>query len=175
MKTKKIFYSLFLFLFITCSVLSQETAVKQETKTTKSDAGGSATSKELVGFWKMIPLPNKAVNKVNPWPMAYQWFQFTENGKLYSMMLSDSKEYSTSELTTIFKTLPKDKTPNYILQGQFVIIDNPTIKNYKEIWGTNIFAKDIEGVAKAGDLIMTLDDGTRTGKVIYYRLLRRIK
>lgn len=175
MKTKKVFYSFFLILFITCSVLSQQTAVKQEAKTTKSSAGGPATLKELVGFWKMIPLPNKVVNKVNPWPMAFQWFQFTGNGKLYSLMLSDSKEYSSSELATIFKALPKNTTPNYLLQGQFVIIDNPTIKNYREIWGTNIFAKNIEGVAKAGDLIMTLDDGTHTGKVMYYRLLRRVK
>jgi hypothetical protein len=175
MKTKKTVYSLFLFLFITCSALSQETAVKQEAKTTKSSAGGPATAKELVGFWKMIPLPNKAVNKVNPWPLAYQWFQFTESGKLYSMMLSDNNEYSSSELAATFKVLPKNTTPNYKVQGQFVTIDNPSVKNYKEIWGTNIFAKDIEGVAKAGDLIMTLDDGTNTGKVIYYRLLRRIK
>lgn len=175
MKNKKIFYSLFFFLFITYSVLSQETAVKQETKTTKSDAGGPATSKELVGFWKMIALPSKVPNKVNPWPLAYQWFQFTENGKLYSMMLSDSKEYSSSELATVFKALPKDKTPNYVLQGQFAIIDNPDMKNYREIWGTNIFAKDIEGLAKTGDLLMTLDDGTLTGKVIYYRLLRKVE
>lgn len=175
MKTKKIVYSLFLFLFITCSILSQESAVKQETKTTKSEAGGPATSKELVGFWKMIPLPNPAVNKLNPWPLAYQWFEFTESGKLYSMMLSDSKEYSSSELAATFKVLSKDKTPNYKVQGQFVIIDNPNTKNYKEIWGTNIFAENIEGVAKTGDLIMTLDDGSLTGKVIYYRLLRRVK
>lgn len=175
MKTKKIFYAFFLFLLITCSILAQETAVKQETKTTKSDAGGPATTKQLVGYWKMIPLPNKAVNKVNPWPMAYQWFQFTESGKLYSMMLSDSKEYTSSELAATFKVLPKNTTPNYKVQGQFVTIDNPIAKNYREIWGTNIFAKDIEGIAKKGDLIMSLDDGTNTGKVIYYRLLRRVK
>ena len=68
----------------------------------------------------------------------------------------------------------QQKTKNVIFENGREF-ENFCIKNYKEIWGTNIFAKDIEGVAKAGDLIMTLDDGTRTGKVIYYRLLRRIK
>jgi hypothetical protein len=165
---KKIVYSIIFFLFIASSAISQE-------KNTKSDAGGPASAKELIGFWKMIPLPNKTANKVNPWPQDYQWFWFTDKGKVYSMMNSEYKEYSSSELRTVFKVLSKDKTPNYKLQGQFVTIDNPTIKNYKELWGTNIFAKDIEGIANKGDMIMTLDDGTQTGKVVYYRLLRRIK
>jgi hypothetical protein len=168
MQIKKTFYSIVFFLLIANSAISQE-------KNTKSEAGGPATAKELVGFWKMMPLPNKSANKINPWPQEYQWFCFTENGKVYSMMKSENGEYSSSELSNVFQVLPKDKTPNYKLQGQFVIIDNPAIKNYKELWGTNIFAKDIEGIAKKGDLIMTLDDGTQTGKVVYYRLLRRIK
>jgi hypothetical protein len=165
---KKITYSIIFFLLIVNSAISQE-------KNTKSETGGPATAKELVGFWKMISLPNKSVNKVDPWPQEYQWFWFTEKGKVYSMMKSENGNYSSSELTAIFKVLLKDKIPNYKLQGQFVIIDNPAIKNYKEIWGTNVFAKDIEGVALKGDMIMTLDDGTQTGKVVYYRLLRRIK
>lgn len=165
---KKISYSIIFFLFIAGYAFSQE-------KNTKSDAGGPATAKELVGFWKMIPLPNKSANKVNPWPQDYQWFWFTENGKVYSMMKAENSEYSSTELTTVFKVLPKDMTPNYKLQGQFVIIDNPAINNYKELWGTNILAKDIEGIANKGDMIMTLDDGTQTGMVVYYRLLRRIK
>ena len=155
-------------------MLIANNAISQE-KNTKSEAGAPATAKELVGFWKMIPLPNAAMNKVNPWPQEFQWFEFTEKGKVYSMMKTKNGEYTSSELTTVFKVLPKEKTPNYRIQGQFVIIDNPEIKNYKEIWGTNMFAKDIEGIAKKGDLIMTLDDGTQTGKVVYYRLLRRIK
>jgi hypothetical protein len=165
---KKTFYSIVFFLLIVNSSVSQE-------KKTKSDAGDSATARELVGFWKMIPLPNKSANKINPWPQDYQWFWFTEKGKVYSMMKSENGEYSSTELTTLFKVFPKDKTQNYKLLDQFVIIDNPAIKNYKEIWGTNVFTKDIEGIAKKGDLIMTLDDGTQTGKVVYYRLLRRIK
>jgi hypothetical protein len=165
MKIKKISYSL-LFFFLSFCAISQEKS--------KSDAGGPPTLKELVGFWKMIDLPNKEkMNKVNPWPQPYQWFVFYENGKIYSMMNSQDGAYSTKELAQIFEVLPKDKTPNYKLDGQFVIIDNPEIKDYQEIWGVNIFAKDIGSKVKKGDLIMSLDDGN--GKAIYYRLLRRIQ
>lgn len=143
--------------------------------TTKSSAGGPATAQELIGYWRMVPLPNSAENKVNPWPQKYQWFEFTKEGKINSMMNSEDKKYSPKELHTIFEVFPKHRVPNYKIQGEFIIIDNPEVKNYLEVWGTNIFAKDIDGVAEKGDLIMTLDDGTLTGKVIYYRLLRRIK
>lgn len=178
-KIKKIGNLLLFFLAFNISVKSQvnvtNTAVKKETASAKSEAGGPATASELVGFWKMIPLPNPAINKVNPWPQKYQWFEFTKEGKINSVMMeSDNKEYTSSELKTVFNVFSNDELPNYKVQGQFVTIDNPKIKNYVEMWGTNIFDKDIEGVAKKGDLIMTLDDGTQTGKVVYYRLLRRI-
>lgn len=123
----------------------------------------------------MIPLPSKSANIVNPWPQYFQWFEFTEDGKIYSMMKSENGEYSSNELAAVFKVLPKEKTPNYKFQERFVIIDNPEINNYRGLWGTNIFDKDINGLANKGDMIMTLDDGTQSGKVVYYRLLRRIK
>ncbi len=164
---KKSFF-LFSILLISISAISQDT-------NKKSAAGGPASAKELLGYWKMISIPNLAVNKVNPWPQPYQWFQFTKDGKVSSMMSSVNKEYSKQELHVLFEAFQKNKIPNYKVSGSFVIIDNPSVKNYLEIWGTNIFAKDIEGIAKKGDLMMTLDDGTQTGKVVYYRLLRRIK
>lgn len=149
---KKIIQLFFLLLF-TFTVVAQDTS-------NKSSAGGPATAKELVGFWKMIPLPNPSVNKVNPWPQPYQWFEFTEDGKVYSMMVSSNKEYSKQELRKAFDVFPKKRVPNYKMYGAFVIIDNPEIKNYLEIWGTNIFAKNIDGIAQKGDLMLTLDDGT---------------
>ena len=70
-KLRKIGCSLFLFLIFTITASSQVNATniapKEDTKITKSVAGGSATTYELIGFWKMIPLPNPAMNKVNPW------------------------------------------------------------------------------------------------------------
>lgn len=146
----------------------------------ESSAGGPITKKsQLVGYWKMIELPKKEMNKTNPWPLPYQWFYFDTNGKVYSMMASENKEYTLKELKDIFSLLPNNKTPNFSIEGQFVIIDNPERKGYLEIWGANIFAQDIEGLANKGDLIMTLDESNKknqiTGNVVYYRLLRPIK
>ena len=166
-KIKRILLPFFL-LLISLNVVSQD-------QNNKSSAGGPATAQELIGYWEMIPLPNPKMNKVNPWPQNYQWFEFTKDGKINSMMSSEYKEYSIQELHTVFEVFPKKRVPNYKVNRSFVTIDNPENKNYLEIWGTNIFAKDIEGIAKKGDLMMTLDDGTQTGKVVYYRLLRRIK
>jgi len=151
-------------LFICISAFSQN----------KSEAGGPPTHSELVGFWKKVGFPNEEkLNQVNPWPQKFQWFAFYENGKVYSMMLDDDTNYTSKQLAEIFSVLPADTTPNYNLKGQFLTIDNKEIKDYQEIWGVNLFAKDINDFLKKGRLIMSLDDGK--GNVIYYRLLERVQ
>ncbi len=157
------------------SINKTATSVSEEVnkKSPNSDTGGPPTKQQLIGFWKMVEFPKKEMNHVNPWPLPYQWFAFYEDGKVYSMMASQDANYTAEDLDELFKTLPNNQVPNYNLKGQFLTIDNPGIKNYKELWGVNLFAKDIEGFAKNGDLIMTLDDGN--GNVIYYRLLRKVK
>ena len=152
-------------IFLSISVFAQEN---------KSEAGGPPMLSELIGFWKKVEIPNEEkLNKENPWPQKYQWFAFYENGKVYSMMSDIDYNYSSKELKEIFSVLPSEKIPNYILEGQFLTIDNKEIKDYQELWGVNLFAKDINKFLKKGNLMMTLDDGT--GNVIYYRLLKRIE
>lgn len=139
-----------------------------------SEYGGPPKRSELIGFWKKVDLPNEEkLNKENPWPLKYQWFAFYENGKVYSMMTSTDSNYSSKQLKEVFSALPCDKTPDFVLDGQFLTIDNKEIKDYRELWGVNLFAKDLNEVVKKGNLIMTLDDGS--GNVIYYRLLKRIE
>lgn len=129
---------------------------------------------ELIGFWKKIELPNEEkLNKVNPWPQKHQWFAFYKSGKVYSMMTANDHDYSVNDLEKIFSILPKDKTPDYKLEGQFLTIDNKEIKDYQELWGVNLFAIDINEFLKKGNLLMSLDDGE--GNVIYYRLLKRLE
>ncbi|WP_396146371.1 hypothetical protein [Flavobacterium sp.] len=138
-----------------------------------SQAGGPPKLTELIGFWKKVEIPNEeSINQVNPWPQKYQWFAFYENGKVYSMMSDKDYDYTSKELNEIFKVLPSEKTPNYTLNGQFLSIDNKETKDYKEIWGVNLFAIDVNEFLKKGNLIMSLDDGK--GNVIYYRLLKKI-
>lgn len=142
----------------------------------QSDAGGPPKKEDLIGYWKMKNVEKlEKMNGENPWPQKYQWFAFYENGKIFSMMTEQDYNYTSQELKVIFDVLPKEKVPNYSLQGQFVLINNPEIKGYEETWGVNLFAKDINDFLKKGNLLMTLVDGSENGKVIYYRLLERIK
>lgn len=156
---------LLLLIFLSTSLFGQEK---------ESEAGGPPKLAELVGFWKKIELPNEdSLNKSNPWPQKFQWFAFYENGKVYSLMSDEDKNYSSNDLKEIFAILPVQKTPNYKLDGQFLTIDNKDDENYHELWGVNLFATDINDLFLKGRLIMTLDDGN--GDVVYYRLLSRIK
>ncbi len=143
-------------------------------KGNSSDIGGPPKLNEIIGFWQKIEHPNeKKVNKVNPWPLKYQWFGFYKNGKVYSMMTSEDTTYTAKELDEIFKSLPEERVPNYKLNGQFIYIDNKEIKNYLEVWGINLLRKNASATLKKGMLIMTLDDGK--GNVIYYRILKKVK
>ena len=158
---------LILLTFFSVSLFAQEN---------KSNAGGPPKWNELIGFWKKVEIPNEEkLNKVNPWPQKYQWFAFYKNGKVYSMMSDKDYEYTSKELKEVFNVLPFEKTPNYKLNGQFLIIDNKEIKDYEEMWGVNLFAIDVNDFLKKGNLIMSLDDGKGDGNVIYYRLLRKLE
>lgn len=157
---------LILFLFF-----SFATAVGQEKE---CEFGGPPKLSELIGFWKKVEIPDEEkMNLTNPWPQKYQWFAFYENGTIYSMMSDVDTNYSVKELKEIFGNLPVEKTPNYKLEGQFLTVDNKEDKNYKELWGVNLFAIDINENLKKGNLMMTLDGGN--DNIIYFRLLKKIE
>lgn len=146
--------------------------MKENQETEDNGVGGPPTKEQLFGVWVMIDIPNsKEINKVNPWPMPYQWFYFSEEGKFFSMMKTESDFVSAKDLIEVYDVFSKDQIPNYQYYGQVITIDNPEIENYQELWGVNIFTQDY-AFAKKGDLIMTLDDGK--GEVIYHRLLRKL-
>ena len=139
-----------------------------------SEAGGPPKLSELIGFWKKVDAPElEKLNTENPWPQKFQWFAFDKNGKVYSMMSTQDANYTSKQLQKMFAVLPFDKTPDYKLDGQFLTIDNKEIENYQEVWGVNLFTKDLKSFIKKGNLIMSLDDGN--GQVLYYRLLEKIK
>lgn len=139
-----------------------------------NENGGPPAISELIGYWKKVDYPAaERKSQVNPWPQKYQWFAFYENGKVYSMMTDTDANYTPKELQEMFNALPKEGNLDYKYKGGILLITNKEIKNYREIWGVNQFAKDINEYMKTGRLLMTLDDGN--GRVIYYRLLERIK
>ena len=53
-------------------------------------------------------------------------------------------------------------------------VENPEIEGYFELWGMNIFTRDMKQVVKKGDLVMSLAD-PETLEPIYFRLLRKVK
>lgn len=153
-----------IFLLLSISTFSQN----------KSDAGGPPNRAELIGFWKKVDILNgDKLNQVNPWPQKFQWFAFYENGKVYSLMMDENDDFTVEQLKHLFTILPSDKTPDFVLKGQFLTIDNKDNKEYEEVWGVNLLAKDVNDFLKKGRLIMSLDDGN--GNAIYYRLLERVK
>ena len=167
MKIKKIL-TIFL-LFISITAFCQEN--------NKSDAGGWPMRSEILGFWKMVNFPKlEKMNKENPWPQPYQWFAFYDDGKVFSMMTDKDGNYTKQELQIFFEALPQS-TPTFKYDGKFMTIVNPEIESYIEIWGVNLFAKDIGNNVKKGDLMMSLDDGSGKGNssIIYYRLLRKVE
>ncbi|MDI9256860.1 hypothetical protein [Flavobacterium sedimenticola] len=138
-----------------------------------NENGGPPTISELIGYWKKVDYPAaERKSQVNPWPQKYQWFAFYENGKVYSMMMDSDANFTPKELDEIFSALPKEGNPDYKYRGGIMLITNKKIEDYREIWGVNMFAKDINEYMKKGRLMMTLDDGN--GKVVYYRLLEKI-
>ena len=139
-----------------------------------SDIGGAPTQSELIGFWKMVKTKElEKLNKVNPWPLPYQWFAFYKNGNFNSMSSSKDENISQKDLNKLFDTL-KTKSPTYNLKGSFISIKYPNLENQYQLWSINIYYKNIGKNLKNGDIIMSLARA-KDGKAIYYRQLRKIK
>ena len=147
-------------------------------KTERNEIGRFAKNDEIIGFWKLVPLPKEAsdkLNKVNPWPQTYQWFGIYDDGKMFSFMSSKDQNISAKELDQTFKALPSSLAYKY--ENGFLMVKNEEIKNYGELWGVNYMLVEtkIGGVlpVSQGDLMMSLQ-GTKEQGVIYYRHLRKI-
>ncbi len=53
--------------------------------------------------------------------------------------------------------------------NNFIVISNPAIKNYSEVWDVNIFRQKMYGLPhKSGDLVISLAGGNK-GEPVYYR------
>jgi hypothetical protein len=139
------------------------------------DPGRFATKDDVIGFWKMLPLKSpEKVNKVNPWPLPYQWFAFYEDGSLTSMASTEDKVLSRKELAEAFDIV-KSSAPRYSWSNGFMVVTYLSPPS-TEHWGVNIVTSNLElsiGKLQPGDLIMTLAGGSDGGPV-YYRILRKV-
>ncbi|OGX06710.1 MAG: hypothetical protein A2Z88_09540 [Omnitrophica WOR_2 bacterium GWA2_47_8] len=132
-----------------------------------------AQKEDVIGLWEMIPVPAE-FNRVNPWPMPYQWFGFYENGRFSSMMTTESYTLQKQELEEIFAQ--RKLEVEYRLEGDWFILTYQSLPGHQEYWGINLVLKEATLASSIhilpGDLLMTLegDEG-----IVYYRHLRRVR
>ncbi|MGO1117929.1 hypothetical protein ACTL6U_04460 [Rhodovibrionaceae bacterium A322] len=143
----------------------------EETQTLKN---GPPKPNEIIGYWKLKEWPKKDLNKVNPWPLPFQYFAFFEDGRYASIMMSADKEVQPESLDAVKATFG-EKLPTYRWVKNFIVVTNPEIENYREIWGMNIFRTKVDGLPFGkGDLVMSLAGGKK-GNAVYYRWLTPIE
>ncbi|WP_346353088.1 hypothetical protein [Azotosporobacter soli] len=144
--------------------------------TQKSDIGHFAKPEEIVGYWELVQWPEalKRINKVDPWPATpYQYFVFYADGKAASIMSTLERKTTRSDLDESNKVLRGAMSYEY--KEGIMLIRNAQIPGYQEKWGVNIIEKKFQAAGVdhlPGDMLMSLEDGT--GKVVYYRHLRRM-
>ena len=137
-----------------------------------SEFGGVPNPKEILGFWKMVPLNKPEINRINPWPQPYQWFAFYDDGSFVSMAKTEGQTLTAKDLKKLFSPV-KLNSPRYSWKNNYLIVEYKNMPGKYEIWGINIFRKDSR-ISKKGDIIMSLADG-KTMKPIYFRHLTPIK
>jgi hypothetical protein len=150
-------------------------AFAQDSTSEGAEPGRTATCDELIGFWKLVPLNDASINEVDPWPLPFQWFIFTEDGHVSSMMATEDRELSRSDLEEVLSELGSD-SPTYRCEEPWLIIEYPELPGQLELWGKNIFIRRA-GLQNAmpfevGDVVLTLADPDDR-HMIYYRWLRK--
>lgn len=171
--SRKIFIPTFLILCCFFGLL-----IYSWTQKIDSEIGRFAKKEEIVGYWKLVTLHpdlSQKINKVNPWPLPYQWFAIYNDGKIFSFMSSKDQELTARELDELSKSIPPNTT--YEFNSGFLTVSYSDVKNIKELWGVNIIKREVKirGVAPAlpGDIVMSLQGGPKDG-IIYFRHLRKI-
>ena len=140
------------------------------------ERGGFAKPGDVVGYWQMIPMSAEltAKNVENPWPLPHQYFAIYANGEMFSHMSTHATDHTPASLDQLHATFPNAVRYAFDADG-FMVVTYSDRPGERERWGVNLLAQDFTSGGtefKAGDLLMSLDDGH--GNPIYRRLLRRI-
>lgn len=133
---------------------------------------------QVIGCWKKINFPEsvaKKMNKIDPYPLPYQWYCFFEGGAFFSMHSNNEESYSTSQLIEESKIFPSVEEYS-IPSASLIVIDHKEAKQTTN-WVSSIIASDwpLAGIhLKEGDLLMTIRN-PNTGQDVYSRFLTKIK
>ena len=145
-------------------------------RTGADERGGFAKPGDVVGYWQMIPMSAEltAKNVENPWPLPHQYFAIYANGEMFAHMSTHATEHTPASLDQLHATFPNAVRYAFDADG-FMVVTHADQPDQPELWGVNLLAQDFTSGGtefKAGDLLMSLDDGR--GNPVYRRLLRRI-
>ena len=145
-------------------------------RTGADERGGFAKPGDVVGYWQMIPMSAEltAKNVENPWPLPHQTFAIYANGEMFSHMSTHATDHTPASLDQLHATFPNAVRYAFDADG-FLVVTRSDQPDQPERWGVNLLAQDFTSGGtefKAGDLLMSLDDGQ--GHVVYRRLLRPI-
>lgn len=130
---------------------------------------------QMVGYWELVQWNDemKKQNKINPWPLKYQWFGIFEDGRLYTYMANENGGIGAPQLEKLFSQAQANITYTYDLGLMKVkYVDFPEIN---EVWAVAVVTKKTEknGVEfLPGDLIMSI--ANEKGETVYYRHLRKM-
>jgi hypothetical protein len=142
----------------------------------EDDRGGFAQKGDVVGYWTMIPMSAELTEKniENPWPLPHPYFAIYQNGEMFAHMSTHATDHPPASLDKPHEIIPHTVHYQFNPDG-FMVVTRDNQPDQKEFWGVNLLAQDFSSGGtdfKAGDLLMSLDDGQ--GNVVYRRLLRRI-
>ena len=167
------------FLAVFLSVMGMVTSVNA------APESGSAASKkfrvasisEVIGHWQMVQMPEatrQKINKVDPWPLPYQWFIFYDDGRYNSAQSDSGAQVTVEELDQYFATGPNQSRFEFLgNKGIYRITQPGEISQY---WAIIVCheALDFRGSRfEVGDLLMMLYD--KNGEVVYNRHVRRMQ
>lgn len=146
----------------------------------------NATREEILGNWRLIPLPDALEPKFlksNPWPSACQWFSYSDSNVLKSIdhTTSPCEEMTSADLTKVVLEVAPIVSWKYDISPTFkkalLIISRSDVKGYAEYWEPHLVTETFsnQGVTfDKGDLLLYLVN-LQEHKLIWIRHLRRLE
>ena len=138
--------------------------------------GRAATPAEVIGAWERMPYPAavaKEINRVNAWPLPFQYFLMLEDGRI-NWIMSRARQIGLTR-QGLLETLERLPWNRYKARPGRMEIDYPASPEIRESWRIDIVTRDLLVVGlphRKGDLVMSLEVGG--SEIIYYRTLRKL-
>ncbi len=136
------------------------------------------SAEQITGCWEMIVFPEEIKQKINaidPWPIKYQWFYFSEDGSLNTMGSTDAhQDMTAADLEELFASSPRDI--EYSIPKPGIILTKQLSVKQNLVWISRFAGAplSIGGMrVEKGTLVMSLFS-EKENKPLYSRFLKRM-